>query len=145
MRFIRHRMHTRRIDPPVVEVEEGANRDSKVEFLVCPLGGARLFEIIGTNTRRVAVDLVEQPEESLVTVVERRRLNVTKDGVDEFSVTKQYRRNCGVRLDSKRTTIALRGVRGDQLTKTWAERRWATKNLLRESSKMISGGRQKGK
>jgi len=141
MRFIRHCGHTRRIDPSVVEVKEGAYCDPKVELLVCPFGGSRRSEIVGTNTRRVAVDLVEQPEESLVTVVECRRLNVSKDGVDEFGVTKQHRRNCGVRLDSKGTMVALRGVRGDQLTETRAERRWAAEDLLCESSQMISSRR----
>lgn len=59
MRFIRHRMHASGIDPSVVEIEEGADGDAKEEFLVGPVGGSRRGEIIGADTRRVTVHLVE--------------------------------------------------------------------------------------
>ena len=38
------------------------------------------------------------------------------------SSAQQFRRNCGVGLQSKRTIVAVRGVRGDQLADPGAER-----------------------
>jgi len=42
------------------------------------------------------IDLVDQPEERLVAVVEGRRLHVAHDAFDECVITEQLRRNCGV-------------------------------------------------
>ena len=122
MRLIRHRMDTRRVNPSVVEIEQGTDRDSEVELFVRPIGGSRDVEILGSDTPRLVVDLIEQLEERLVTLVERRRSDVTKDRLDQAGVIKQFRRNCGVRLDSKGTVIALRGIRGDQFAQAGTER-----------------------
>ena len=48
------------------------------------------------HLRRLVIDLVHQPEEGLVTIVERRRFHVAHDAFDERVITEQLRRNCGV-------------------------------------------------
>ncbi len=79
MRLIRHRVHTRRVNPPVVEVEERTNCDAEIELLVRPAGRARRLQVIGADARGFPVDLVQQLEQRLVAVVERGRPDVTKD------------------------------------------------------------------
>jgi hypothetical protein len=80
-----------------------------------------------------------------VLVIERRRFDVGQDAFNERGVSKQFRRNCGVGLQSKRTLVPLGGVRGDELTQPWTERRRPAQDLLREPRKVIGGLRQVGK
>ena len=40
-------------------------------------------------------------------VVERRRFEVGQDAFNERRVSKEFRRNCGVGLQSKRTLVSL--------------------------------------
>jgi hypothetical protein len=49
---------------------------------------------------------VDEAEERLVTVVERARFDVGQYRFDQRSIAEKFRRNCGVRLDSKRTGVA---------------------------------------
>jgi len=85
------------------------------------------------------IHLVDEAEERLVSIVERRCLDVAEDAGDEVGIAEQFRRNCGVGLDSKRTEIALRRIRGDQLAQSGTERRRAAKDLLREAREMLGG------
>jgi hypothetical protein len=68
------------------------------------------------------IDPVDEPEERLVAVIERRGLEIGHHPVHERFVTEQLRRNCGVGLDSKRAVVALRRVSRDELAHPRAER-----------------------
>jgi hypothetical protein len=116
-------VHSGGVDPSVVEVEQRAHRDGKVQRLVGPAGGARSVEIGLGDRRRVVVHPIHESKQRLVLVVERRRFEVGQDAFNERGVPKQFRRNCGVGLQSKGTLVSLGGVSCDQLTQPWTERR----------------------
>ena len=78
------------------------------------------------------IDQIDESKQRLVALVERRRLGVCEHRANQRRVAEEFRRNCGVRADSKRAVIALRGVRGDQLAETGAERSGTTQDFLRE-------------
>jgi hypothetical protein len=78
-------------------------------------------------------------------VVERRRFEVGQDAFNERGVPKQFRRNCGVGLQSKGTLVSLGSVSGDELTQSWTERRRPTQDLLCEAREVIRRLRQVGK
>jgi hypothetical protein len=122
MRFIRQRVHARRIDPAVEEVEERADRDGEIEGFVRPARSANPLEIGRTNARRIAIHLVDESEQHLVRLVEGRRFHVREHTADQRFIAQKFRRNCGVRLQSKRTIVPLGRIRGDELPKPRAER-----------------------
>ena len=138
-------MHAGSVDPPVVEIEQRAHRDGKVQRFVGPAGGASSVEIGLGDRRRVVVHRIHESKQRLVLVVERRRFEVGQDAFNERGVSKQFRRNCGVGLQSKRTLVSLGGVRCDELTQPWTERRRPAQDLLREPREVIGRLRQVGK
>lgn len=107
VRFVGHRVHTRGIDPAIVEIEQRADGDREVEGLVCPPRGANNLEIDVCDPRRIVIDLVDEPKQRLVLLVERRRFVIGEDRIDKSGVSQKLRRNCGVGFQSKRTVIAL--------------------------------------
>jgi hypothetical protein len=72
MGFVGQGMDAGRINPPVVEIEERADGDREVQRFVCPASRARHVEIGGRDPRRIVIDLVDEPEQRLVLLVERR-------------------------------------------------------------------------
>ena len=122
VRFVRQRVHTRRIDPPIEEIEQGTDRDGEIQRVVRPARGARDVQVGGCDRRRLAIHLVDESKQHLVPFVETRRLQVGQDGVDKRGIAEELRRNCGVGLQSKRAVIALRRKRGDELAEPWTER-----------------------
>ena len=71
MCLLGHRMHAGCIDPPVVEIEERADGDRKIDGFVRPTRCAQRVELGRLDARRVVVHLVDESEERLVPVVER--------------------------------------------------------------------------
>jgi hypothetical protein len=59
------------VDPAVVEVEEGTDRQRVVRLLVAPATRAEALEVGRREARRVVIDPVDETEERLVLVVER--------------------------------------------------------------------------
>jgi hypothetical protein len=88
------------------------------------------------------IHLVDESKQRLVLLVEKGRFVVGEDGIDERRVAQKFRRNCGVRLQSKGTMIALRRIGGNQLAQTGAERRRTAKDLLREARQMLRRARK---
>ena len=122
VRFIRQGVHTRRIDPSIVEIEQGADRDREVERFVRPARRARDVQIGVRDLRRLVIHLVDESKERLVLFVEARRLQIGQNRVDQRRIAQKFRRNCGVGLHSKRAVIALRRIRGDELAYPGTER-----------------------
>jgi hypothetical protein len=122
VRLLRHRVNARRVNPTIVKVEERADSDCAIDRLVRPSGATQGFEIGRTNSGRIVIDLGDESEQRLVSLVEPRRFEVRENSANERFIAQQFRRNCGVRLDSKGTIVAVRGIRRDQLPHTRAER-----------------------
>jgi hypothetical protein len=91
------------------------------------------------------VHRIHESKERFVLVVERRRFEIGQDAFNERGVPKQFRRNCGVGLQSKRTLVSLGGVSRDELTQPWTERRRPAQDLLREPREVFRRLRQVGK
>jgi hypothetical protein len=91
------------------------------------------------------VHRIDEAKERLVLVVERRRFEIGQDAFNERGVPEQFRRNCGVGLQSKGTLVALGRVRRNQLTQPWTERRRPAQDLLREPREVFGRLRQVGK
>ena len=136
-------MDTSGINPPIVKVEQRADGDREIQCVIGPARRAHGLEIDVGDRRRVVIHLVNESKQRLVTVVERRRFDVLQNAVDERRITQQFRRNCGVGLQSKRAMIALRGVGGDQFADSWTDRSRATKDLLGKPRQMFGRSRQK--
>ena len=56
-----------------------------------------------------------------------------EDSVDQFLAAQEFRRNCGVGLQSKRAMILIGRVSRDELAKAGAERSFAVHYLLGEA------------
>jgi len=136
VRLVGEGVHARRVDPAVVEVEERADGDGEIEGFVRPARGANPVEIGRSNARRIAIHFVDESEQDLVRLVEGRRFHVREHTADQRFIAKKFRRNCGVRLQSKRTIVPLGGIRGNELPKPRAERRGTPQDLLGKSSKV---------
>jgi hypothetical protein len=91
------------VDPPVIEVEQGANGDGVIDGLVIPAGGVKRLHVVGRNLRRVAVHLVNEAQKRLLFFAETRGLEIVKDRPYELLTTvrsafplQKYRRDRGV-------------------------------------------------
>src|SRR5687767_946259 len=100
-------MHTGGVDPSVEKVEQGANGDGEVQRFVRPPRRTGDVEVRHGNLRRVVIDLVDEPEQRLVLLVQRRRFHVRQYRLYQLLVPEKLRRNCGVGLQSKRTVVSL--------------------------------------
>jgi hypothetical protein len=69
--------------------------------------------------------------------VEQGSFQIVQYTPDEFFALQQFSRNCGVRLQSERTVIFVRGVGRDQFTDARAEWGRPAEYLLREARQMI--------
>ena len=59
-----------RINPPVIEVEQGAHGDGEIERFVRPTGCTRSVDIGSGDRRRRMVHLVDETKQRLVSIVE---------------------------------------------------------------------------
>jgi hypothetical protein len=107
MRLIGERVDAGGVDPSIVEIEQRAHSDGEVQLLIAPPALANVIQIGFEDGRRLVIYLVDEPEQRLVPLVETRRFDIPKHVMDEFVITKQFRRNCGVRLESKRAVVLL--------------------------------------
>ena len=89
-------MHASRVDPPIVEVEQGASRDDEVQRFVGPARCPNSIEIRLSDRRRALVHLVYESKQRLVPLIELRGFQIDQDALDERSVAKQFRCNCSV-------------------------------------------------
>ena len=136
VRFIRHCVHARGVDPAVVEVKQRADRDGVVDGFIRPTRGVEWPHILGGDFRRLGIDLVDEAEEHLLFFGKGRCFQVVQDAPHQFLAPQQFRRNCGVVLRSKRAVVPVRGERGDQLADTGAQRTIAAHDLVRECAKV---------
>jgi len=141
MRLIRQRMHSRRINPSIVKIEQRANRDREIDCLVRPAHRVQRLHILGRNPRRIMVDFVNKAEQRLLFLRERRAFQILQHAPHQLLAAQQFSRNCGVRLQSKRTVVPVRCVRGDQLPNPRRNWPFLAHDLLREPRQMLRGSR----
>ena len=105
------------IDPAVVKIEQGADGDGVIDGLVVPAGGVKRLHVAGRNLRRVAVHLVDEAQKHFFFFTEAGDFKITKDRLYELLATvratfllQKYRRDRGVRFQSKGTIIASRSI-----------------------------------
>ncbi len=65
MRRIAHRMHSARIDPPIVEIEERAYGDGVVDRLVRIASLMQRLKIARTNVKRILINLLDKAHQRL--------------------------------------------------------------------------------
>jgi len=126
-----------RIDPGVVKLEQGTDGDGVVNRLFAPTRPFQTINVLATKHVRLRIHLLDEREECLLTTIDRRRTVVLEHGIDEASVAQELRRDRGVRTDSKRTIVAARCERSDQLSLTGRERRRSAHHALRELSEVL--------
>ncbi len=114
MGFLGHFAHSGGIDPAVVKIEQAADVDGIVDGFIGPAGVVHPGNVRGPDGDRVAVYFLDKPEQGLFRVRDGRSGVVGDDRIDLGAVFQQFRRNCGVALDSKRTLIARRSECGNQ-------------------------------
>lgn len=104
-----HVLDAGRVAPAVVEIEQGADADGVVERFIGPAGAASLLDVVARNLVRGAVHLGDELEQRLLGVRDRRGRVVPEDRLDQFLAAEQFRRDRGVRADSKRALVAAGG------------------------------------
>ena len=125
------------IDPAVIEVEQRADGDGVIDCRVGPAGFMQGRDIRRTDVHGIAVDFVYKSEESLFGLRERRGFQVFDDSLDQCLVSQQFRRNCGVGLQSKGAIIARRCEGGDEFAQAGSEGSRFAHDRLREALKML--------
>jgi hypothetical protein len=63
VRFIGQRVNTAGVDPAIVEVEQRADSEGKVNRFVGPSYGVERLHIVGCDLGRIVVHLVDKPEQ----------------------------------------------------------------------------------
>jgi hypothetical protein len=143
MGFLAERVDTGRINPAVVEVEERADRNGVVDGGVRPAGLVQRGDIRRSDVNRIAIDFIDETQECLLGFGERRRRDILDDSRDQGFVPEQFRRNCGVRFQSKRAIVACRSVSGNEFAEAGAQRGGFAHDGLREALQVLGGMRLK--
>ena len=86
MCLVRKCVYSRGIDPAIVEIEERADGDGEVDGFVGPADLTERGHIVGCDARGIVVDLVDEAEQGLVLLVERRGFEIVDDAFDEFVI-----------------------------------------------------------
>jgi hypothetical protein len=84
------------INPPIVEVEQRANRDNEVQDFVGPARCPNSIEITLSNRRRAGVHVVHESKQRLVPLIELRGFEIGQHTLDERRIAKEFRCNCSV-------------------------------------------------
>lgn len=116
MGFFGQGMNPARVNPAVIEIEQRAYRDGEVDRLVVPAGVVKRNHIVSGDTRRIMIHLRDKAEQRFVFLVERRRFQIVNHSLHQLLALQQFRRNCGVRLQSKRAVVLVGNIRRDQFT-----------------------------
>jgi len=74
MCFVTHGMYAAGINPPIVEIEESANRECVVDGFIAITNRVQRSHIRGSDCYRLKVHLAYKTEESLLGIREPRRL-----------------------------------------------------------------------
>jgi hypothetical protein len=143
VRFLRQRVYAAGIDPAVVEIEQRTGCDREVNRFVGPSNRVKRLHVFSRDPRRVVVHLPDETEQRLVFFVQPGGFQIAEYAPNQFFASQQFRRNCGVRLQSKRAIVAVRRVCGDQFANTGTDRRGTPKNFLSESRQVVGGFRKK--
>lgn len=77
-------MHTARIDPSIVEIEERTHRYGEVDGFVIPSLRSQEPGILGRNSGRVMIDLVDKSEQRLVFLIQPGAIQIAKDTPDQL-------------------------------------------------------------
>lgn len=101
----RHAVDAGRVDPAVVEVEQRADSNREIEFLIGPPRRSQLCRVVPGNRPGRGIHHVEECEEQFVLGVEPRGRRILNDARDELGIAEQFRRNCGVGVRSKRAIV----------------------------------------
>jgi hypothetical protein len=136
MSLVAQRVHAAGIDPAIVKVEQRADRDRVINLLVSPTGLMQRLHIAGGNAWRVLIDLIDEPKQQLFLIAQSGAFQIPDYSLHQVFVSQQFRRDRGVRLQSKRTLILRRGVRRNQLAKSRSQRAGLSHDLLREPRQM---------
>lgn len=137
--FVGEGLDAGRIDPAVVEVEQGADGDGVVDLLVGPAGGVEGDHVVGGDGRGVRVDLVDEAEEGFFGVGEGRVFEVGEDLADEVFTAEEFRRDRGVGADSKGAMVAGGSEAGEEFAEAGGEGGFAVEDLLGEAGEMLGG------
>src|SRR5437773_6872189 len=121
--LFRHFLDSRRVNPTIVEIEKTAHVDGVVNGFVRPAGLVKLVDIALANLPGVPIELLDKPEQRLFLFADGGGFVIRQHSFDLTAVAQQFRRTCGVALDSKRALIFLRREGGDQLAQTGAQGR----------------------
>ena len=140
----RHVLDSSRVAPAIVKVEERTDRDGVVDRLVRPSCASNLLNVLETNAVRFPVDFLQELEERLLWLREKRGAVVFQHRRHQARVFQQFRRDRGVRADSKRARIAARGESSNEFPLAGRERRGSAHQLLREAREMVGHSRLEG-
>ena len=107
VRFIAHGMNAACVDPPVVEIEQRADGDRIIDGFVRESRLVEDCDVRWLNRNGIVVHLSHKPEQSFLRLGEQRGFHIREHTRNQFRAAKQFRRDRGVRLRSKRAIVQL--------------------------------------
>jgi hypothetical protein len=125
-------MHSRAVNPSVVELKQRADRDGIVKCFVRPTRSLGLIDVVLRDRRGILTGPREQRKQRPPVFSNRSRCVIGQDRLDEVSIAKELGRNCGVRAGSEQAVISSRCESRDQFPQSRRQGTRPTHHPLRE-------------
>jgi hypothetical protein len=130
-------MHTRSVDPTVIEIEQSADGNGVVEGFVGPAGLPHFLHVFGEDLIGLFVDLLYKLEERFLGLRDGRSSIILEDGSYLAGIAEQFRRDRGVRANSERALVAAGGEGGNEFSHARRKRRGPAHHLMRKSREVL--------
>jgi len=105
MRLVAHRMYATRVDPTVIEIEQGTHGNGVVNGLIRETRVVKGRDIGWAYGRGIFIDFADEPEEGLIRIRQLRRFEAGDNAIHQCLILQQFRRDRGVSFCSKRAVV----------------------------------------
>jgi len=95
------------VDPLVIEIEQSADGDRIVDGFVRESRFVEDRDVRRLNGNGIVVHLSHKPKQNFLRLGERRGFDIREHTRNQLRAAKQFRRDRGVRLRSKRAIVQL--------------------------------------
>lgn len=82
MGFVAHRMYSAGVNPPIIEIKQGAHSERVIDCFICIPHLVKCLNIRRCNRRRIEIYLSDEAKESFLFSRQRRCLGVFQDARD---------------------------------------------------------------
>src|SRR5277367_2210932 len=129
-------MDSGRCDPAVVEVKKCHDHNGEVDRLVVPTYVAELDDIVLHHLRQLLGHLAREAQQRLLCFWKRGRFKIVQDASHQLFAAQHLRSDGGMRPPAKPAFVGPRGVGGNQLTQSAADRSGSAHYSLGKAGEM---------